>query len=226
MQHVPARYQGDPGSALPPHAIRKGGQGAGKGRENRSGANSHRAGDSAPASRAPPPRLALPGLVRLYSRVAWIARPKATCPPAAPPPRAWPRRSRALGPGRSPFRPAPVTQHPSSLRPRIPRPRSCAPGTGSQPGAQSPAGGVARGRGLRWAGAVADLSLLLLPGRVQEQVSIPVLFGLHVVIGLLGIIMVHDGERVLGAGFLPPPSLPVAAAAACCPGVGRESGMG
>lgn len=95
------------------HTERRSRGGEGKGRENRSGANSHRAGDSAPASRAPPLRLALPGLVRLYSRVACIARPNATCPPAAPPPRAWPRRSRALGPGRSPFRPAPVTQHPS-----------------------------------------------------------------------------------------------------------------
>lgn len=61
MQLVPFRYQGDPGSALPPHAIWKGGQGAGKERENRSGANCHRARGSAPASRAPPPRLALAG---------------------------------------------------------------------------------------------------------------------------------------------------------------------
>lgn len=39
------------------------------------------------------------------SRVARIADPKATCPPAAPPPRARARRSRALGKGLSPFRP-------------------------------------------------------------------------------------------------------------------------
>lgn len=71
------------------------------------------------------------------SRVAWIDRPKTTCSPAAPPPRAQPPRSRALGPGRSRFRPAPVTQHPTSLRRRISRPCSCVPGAGSQPGAGS-----------------------------------------------------------------------------------------
>lgn len=82
-----------------------------------------------------------------YSRAAWVARPKATCPRAAPPPSAQPRRSRALGPGRSPFLPAPVTQHPTSLRPRIPRPRSCAPGTGSQPRTPEPRKPSCPGRG-------------------------------------------------------------------------------
>ena len=71
MQLVPFRYQGDPGSALPPHAIWKGGQGAGKERENRSGANCHRARGSAPASGAPPPRLALAGPRRLQIRMLW-----------------------------------------------------------------------------------------------------------------------------------------------------------
>lgn len=54
---------------------------------------------------------------------------------------------------------------------------------------------------MRRVGVAANLPLLLLPGRIQEQVPVPVLFGLHVVVGLLGIIMVHDGARVLGAGF-------------------------
>ncbi|EAW80977.1 hCG1654593, isoform CRA_a [Homo sapiens] len=66
--------------------------------------------------------------------------PKETCPPAAPPPRAPARRSRAPGQGRSRFRQAPVTQHPTSQRPHRPRPLPCAPGTGSEPGAESPAG--------------------------------------------------------------------------------------
>lgn len=98
-----------------------------------------------------------------------------------------------------------------------PRPRWCTPGTRSEPRAASKADGAGPDGGLRRFGTDSDLSLLLLPGRVQEQVSIPVLFGLHVVVGLLGIIMVHDGARVLGAVFLPPPSLLAAAAAAAAP---------
>lgn len=189
----------------------------GRAREGKSiRSRSYRAGGSAPASRAPPQRPAHAGWCG-GSRVTWITSPKATRPMAAPLPRGLAGRSRAPGQGLSPFRPTPVTQHPTKQRARNPRPRSCAPGTGSQPQSASAAGGAERsgaGRGQQWAGAAADLSLLLLPGRVQEQVSIPVLFGLHVVVGLLGIIMVHDGARVLGAGFLPPPSLPAAAAAA------------
>lgn len=111
-------------------------------------------------------------------------------------------------------RPVPVTQYPTSQWPRCPRLRSCAPGTGFQPGAQECSGqNPDQGSGLWRVGVAANLSLLLLPGRIQEQVPVPVLFRLHIVVGLLGIIMVHDGACVLGAGFLSPPSLQATAAA-------------
>lgn len=78
---------------------------------------------------------------------------------------------------------------------------------------------------MRRVGINANLPLLLLPGRIQKQVPVPVLFGLHVVVGLLGIIMVHDGARVLGAGFFSSTFSP--GDGSCSPGVGRESaGLG
>lgn len=79
---------------------------------------------------------------------------------------------------------------------------------------------------MRRVGVAANLPLLLLPGRIQEQVPVPILFGLHVVVGLLGIIMVHDGARVLGAGFFFSSTFSPGDGS-CCPGVGRESaGLG
>lgn len=151
VQLVPSGYQAQsgPGTTLPPHAIWKGGQG-----RRREGKIDPELAASRGLSPQPPEHrpsdLPTQGWCGC-SGVAWFARPKATCPPATPPPRARPRRSRALEPGRSPFRPAPVTQYPSSLQPLIPRPRSSAPGTGSQPGA-SPADRGARGGGRGAAG--------------------------------------------------------------------------
>lgn len=151
MQLVPSGYQAQsgPGTTLPPHAIWKGGQG-----RRREGKIDPELAASRGLSPQPPEHrpsdLPTQGWCGC-SGVAWFTRPKATCPPATPPPRARPRRSRALEPGRSPFRPAPVTQYPSSLQPLIPRPRSSAPGTGSQPGA-SPADRGARGGGRGAAG--------------------------------------------------------------------------
>lgn len=70
-------------------------------------------------------------------------------------------------------------------------------------------------------GAAANLSLLLLPSRVQEQVPVPVFLRLHVVIVLLRIIVVHDdGARVLGAGVLPGET--PGGGGGGCPGVERE----
>lgn len=211
---APRRYQaqGGPGSALPPPY---GEAARGRGRE---GKIDPEQAATAPAAQPEPSKHRLPppahaGTVRL--RPGGLNRgPQGDLPASGP---TSPRSGSAFagsGKGALPLPPAPVTQHPTSQRPRIPRPRSCEPGARSEPGAGSAAGGAAPAGGLRRAGEAADLSLLLLPCRVQEQVPIPVLFRLHVVVGLLGIIMVHDGARVLRAGFLPPPSLPAAAAAA------------
>lgn len=213
VQLASCRYgaQGGPGSALPPHARWRGGQGAGKGRENRSGASSHRATaqPQPPKHRPPPPAHA--GMVRLQP--GGLNRgPQGDLPAGGPTsPRSgsgvrglWERGSPASARACNPTPHLAAAAHPPPPLVRAWNPFR----------AGSAASGAGRAGVLRSAGAAADLSLLLLPGRVQEQVSIPVLFGLHVVVGLLGIIMVHDGARVLQAGFLPPPSLGAAVAAA------------
>ena len=201
MQLVPFRYQGDPGSALPPHAIWKGGQGAGKERENRSGANCHRARGSAPASGAPPPRLALAGPRRLQPG-GLGSPPQGDLPAGGPTSQRSASAFAGSGAGALPLPPRACNPTPhlaAAAHPPPPLVRAWNRFAAQNP--RAPRAELPRA-GLRRAGEVAYLSLLLLPRWVQEQVSIPVLFGLHVVIGLLGIIMVHDGWCARARGWI------------------------
>lgn len=65
------------------------------------------------------------------------------------------------------------------------RPRAGAPGgMGHRHAGQSAAGGH---------GALADLPLLLLPGRVQEQVAVPLLLLDHVLVIFVDVVVLHAG---------------------------------